>query len=174
MLIFRKVRICVIVTCCQIFASSSIALSEGFLNEHHLQRIQTVCEIKDYQIAFCSDKNLNGDTVTLRLHSIKSVVLNNRTHAFRVVATIENMSKRIILNAKLKIMFGLDEYEHLTFIIPQKIIYKDTSSTKISHLIRSDVRATSKLYEKINYVYFNAKADEIKIKPLEINFVKNQ
>jgi hypothetical protein len=71
-------------------------------------------------------------------------------------------------------MFGLDEYEHLTFIIPQKIIYKDTSSTKISHLIRSDVKATSKLYEKINYVYFNAKADEIKIKPLEINFVKNQ
>src|SRR5210317_529357 len=103
MLIFRKLKICFSIFCFQIFASSDIALSEGFLNEHHLQRIQTVCEIKDYQIAFCSDKNLNGDTVTLRLHSIKSVVLNNRTHAFRVVATIENMSKRIILNAKLKI-----------------------------------------------------------------------
>lgn len=173
MLIFRKVRIYVIIIFFQIFASSNIALSEGFLNEHDLHKVQTVCEINDYQISFCSDKNLDGDTVTLRLHSIKSVVLNNRTHAFRVFATIENMSKRIILNAKLKIMFGHDEYEHLTFIIPQKIIYKDTSSTKISHLIRSDVRATSKLYEKINYVYFNAKADEIKIKPLEINFVKN-
>ena len=174
MLIFRKVRICVIVTCCQIFASSSIALSEGFLNEHDLLKVQTVCEINDYQISFCSNKNLDGDTVTLRLHSIKSVVLNNRTHAFRVFATIENMSKRIILNAKLKIMFGHGEDEHLTFIIPQKIIYKDTSSSKISHLIRSDVRATSKLYEKINYIYFNAKADEINIKLLEINFVKTQ
>lgn len=174
MLIFRKVRIYVIIICFQIFSSSNAALSEGFLNEHDLHTAQTVCEINDYQIGFCSDKNLDGATVTLRLHNIKSVVLNNRTHAFRVFATIENMSKRIILNAKLKIMFGHDEDEHLTFIIPQQIIYKDTSSTKISHLIRSDVRATRKLYEKINYSYFNAKADEIKIKPLEINFVKNQ
>ena len=61
--------------------------------------------------------------------SIKSVLLNQRTHAFRVSATIENMSKRIILNSKLKIMFGEDESEHLTFIIPQKVIYKDTSSS---------------------------------------------
>lgn len=174
MLRFRKLNICFLIFCFQIFASSNIALSDGFLNEHDIQKIQTVCEINDYQISFCSNKNLAGDTVTLRLHSIKSVVLNNRTHAFRVFATIENMSKRIILNAKLKIMFGNSEDEHLTFIIPQKIIYKDISSTKISHLIRSDVRATSKLYEKVNYIYFNAKADEIKIKPLEINFVKNQ
>lgn len=174
MLRFRKLNICFLIFCFQIFASSNIALSDGFLNEHDIQRIQTVCEINDYQISFCSNKNLAGDTVTLRLHSIKSVVLNNRTHAFRVFATIENMSKRIILNAKFKIMFGNSEDEHLTFIIPQKIIYKDISSTKISHLIRSDVRATSKLYEKVNYIYFNAKADEIKIKPLEINFVKNQ
>jgi hypothetical protein len=174
MLRFRKLNICFLIFCFQIFASSNIALSDGFLNEHDIQKIQTVCEINDYQIGFCSNKNLAGDTVTLRLHSIKSVVLNNRTHAFRVFATIENMSKRIILNAKLKIMFGNSEDEHLTFIIPQKIIYKDISSTKISHLIRSDVRATSKLYEKVNYIYFNAKADEIKIKPLEINFVKNQ
>ena len=174
MLRFRKLNICFSIFCFQIFASSNIALSDGFLNEHDIQKIQTVCEINDYQIGFCSNKNLAGDTVTLRLHSIKSVVLNNRTHAFRVFATIENMSKRIILNAKLKIMFGNSEDEHLTFIIPQKIIYKDISSTKISHLIRSDVRATSKLYEKVNYIYFNAKADEIKIKPLEINFLKNQ
>ena len=174
MLRFRKLNICFLIFCFQIFASSNIALSDGFLNEHDIQKIQTVCEINDYQISFCSNKNLAGDTVTLRLHSIKSVVLNNRTHAFRVFATIENMSKRIILNAKLKIMFGNSEDEHLTFIIPQKIIYKDISSTKISHLIRSDVRATSKLYEKVNDIYFNAKADEIKIKPLEINFVKNQ
>jgi hypothetical protein len=174
MLRFRKLNICFLIFCFQIFASSNIALSDGFLNEHDIQKIQTVCEINDYQIGFCSNKNLAGDTVTLRLHSIKSVVLNNRTHAFRVFATIENMSKRIILNAKLKIMFGNSEDEHLTFIIPQKIIYKDISSTKISHLIRSDVRATSKLYEKVNYIYFNAKADEIKIKPLEINFLKNQ
>ena len=174
MLRFRILNICFLIFCFQIFASSNIALSDGFLNEHDIQKIQTVCEINDYQIGFCSNKNLAGDTVTLRLHSMKSVVLNNRTHAFRVFATIENMSKRIILNAKLKIMFGNSEDEHLTFIIPQKIIYKDISSTKISHLIRSDVRATSKLYEKVNYIYFNAKADEIKIKPLEINFVKNQ
>jgi hypothetical protein len=173
MLIFRKVRIYVIIICFQIFSSSNAALSEGFLNKHDLHTVQTVCEINDYQIGFCSDKNLDGDTVILRLHSIKSLVLNNQTHAFRVFATIENLSKRIISNSKLRIMFGEDESEHLTFIIPQKVIYKDTSSSKISHLIRSDVKSVSKLYEKINFIYFNADPSSIKLRPIEINFVKN-
>lgn len=150
-----------------------MVLSDGFLNRHDLQKLQTVCEINNYQIGFCSNKNLVGDTITLRLHSIKSLVLNNRTHAFRVFATIENMSKRIILNSKLKIMFGEVEAEHLTFIIPQKVIYKDTSSSTISHLIRSDVKSVSKLYEKINFIYFNADPSSIKLRPIEINFVRN-
>jgi hypothetical protein len=116
---------------------------------------------------------LNGNHVVLRLSEIKSVLLNQRTHAFRVSATIENMSKRIILNSKLKIMFGEDEAEHLAFIIPQKVIYKDTSSSTISHLIRSDVKSVSKLYEKINFIYFNADPSSIKLRPIEINFVRN-
>ena len=150
-----------------------MALSDGFLNSQDLQRIQTVCEVRDFEVGFCSNKRLNGDTVILRLHSIKSLVLNNQTHAFRVFATIENMSKRIILNSKLKIMFGDVEAEHLTFIIPQKVIYKDTSSSTISHLIRSDVKSVYKLYEKINFIYFNADPSSIKLRPIEINFVRN-
>ena len=150
-----------------------MALSDGFLNSQDLQRTQIVCEVRDFEVGFCSNKQVNGDTVILRLYSIKSLVLNNQTHAFRVFATIENMSKRIILNSKLKIMFGEDESEHLTFIIPQKVIYKDTSSSKISHLIRSDVKSVSELYEKINFIYFNADPSSIKLRPIEINFVRN-
>jgi hypothetical protein len=150
-----------------------MALSDGFLNSQDLQRTKIVCEVRDFEVGFCSNKQVNGDTVILRLYSIKSLVLNNQTHAFRVFATIENMSKRIILNSKLKIMFGEDESEHLTFIIPQKVIYKDTSSSKISHLIRSDVKSVSKLYEKINFIYFNADPSTIKLSPIEINFVRN-
>lgn len=173
MSIYRKVTIYFIILCLQIFLYSNVALSDGFLNRHDLQKFQTVCEINDYQVSFCSNKNLDGDTITLRLHSVKSLVLNNRTHAFRVFATIENMSKRIILNSKLKIMFGEDESEHLTFMIPQKVIYKETSSSKISHLIRSDVKSVSKLYEKLNYIYFNSDPSGIKLIPIEINFDKN-
>lgn len=91
-----------------------------------------------------------------------------------ILSPIENMSKRIILNAKLNIKFGTDDAEQLHFIVPKKIIYKDTSSTEISHLIRSDVKSMRKLYEKINYIYFNADPTSIDIEPLEINFVKNQ
>ena len=173
MSIYRKVKIYCIILCLQIFLYSNVALADGFLNRHDLQKFQTVCEINDYQVSFCSNKNLDGDTITLRLHSVKSLVLNNRTHAFRVFATIENMSKRIILNSKLKIMFGEDESEHLTFMIPQKVIYKETSSSKISHLIRSDVKSVSKLYEKLNYIYFNSDPSRIKLIPIEINFDKN-
>ena len=173
MSIYRKVTIYFIILSLQIFLYSNVALSDGFLNRHDLQKFQTVCKINNYQVSFCSNKNLDGDTITLRLHSLKSLVLNNRTHAFRVFATIENMSKRIILNSKLKIMFGEDESEHLTFMIPQKVIYKETSSSKISHLIRSDVKSVSKLYEKLNYIYFNSDPSGIKLIPIEINFDKN-
>lgn len=173
MSIYRKVTIYFIILCLQIFLHSNVALSDGFLNRHDLQKFQTVCKINNYQVSFCSNKNLDGDTITLRLHSVKSLVLNNRTHAFRVFATIENMSKRIILDSKLKIMFGEDESEHLTFMIPQKVIYKETSSSKISHLIRSDVKSVSKLYEKLNYIYFNSDPSGIKLIPIEINFDKN-
>ena len=147
--------------------------ADGFLKSEDLQSIKTICLIEDYQIGFCSESNLNGNHVILRLSEIKSILLNQRIHAFRVSATIENMSKRIILNSKLKIMFGEDESEHLIFMIPQKVIYKDTSSSTISHLIRSDVKSISKLYEKINFIYFNADPSSIKLKPVEINFVRN-
>ena len=170
---YKKVKICFSAFCFWVFASSHVALSDGFLNSQDLQRTQTVCEIRDFEVGFCSNKQLNGDTVILRLHNIKSLVLNNQTHAFRVFATIENMSKRIILDSKLKIMFGEDESEHLTFMIPQKVIYKETSSSKISHLIRSDVKSVSKLYEKLNYIYFNSDPSRIKLIPIEINFDKN-
>ena len=147
--------------------------ADGFLKSEDLQSIKTICLIEDYQIGFCSESNLNGNHVILRLSEIKSILLNQRIHAFRVSATIENMSKRIILNSKLKIMFGEDEDEHLIFMIPQKVIYKDTSSSTISHLIRSDVKSISKLYEKINFIYFNADPSSIKLRPIEINFVRN-
>ena len=147
--------------------------ADGFLKSEDLQSIKTICLIEDYQIGFCSESNLNGNHVILRLSEIKSILLNQRIHAFRVSATIENMSKRIILNSKLKIMFGEDESEHLIFMIPQKVIYKDTSSSTISHLIRSDVKSISKLYEKINFIYFNADPSSIKLRPIEINFVRN-
>jgi len=173
MLIFRNAKICFGAFCFWVFTSGYMAASDGFLNSQDLQHTQTVCEIRDFEVGFCSNKQLNGDTVILRLHSIKSLILNNQTHAFRVFATIENMSKRIIINSKLKIMFGEDEAEYLTFIIPQKVIYKDTSSSTISHLIRSDVKSVSKLYEKINFIYFNADASKIKLRPIEINFVRN-
>ena len=153
--------------------SLSPVKADGFLKSEDLQSIKTICLIEDYQIGFCSESNLNENHVIIRLSEIKSILLNQRTHAFRVSATIENMSKRIILNSKLKIMFGEDESEHLIFMIPQKVIYKDTSSSNISHLIRSDVKNISKLYEKINFIYFNADPSSIKLRPIEINFVRN-
>ena len=154
--------------------SSHSANADGFLKPDDLKTVETVCAIENYKVGFCTKKRLNGSYVIFRLPVIKSVLLNDKVHAFRVSATIENMSKRIILNAKLNLKFGDDDAEQLHFIVPQKIIYKDTSSTEISHLIRSDVKSVRKLYEKINYIYFNADPTSIDIAPLEINFVKNQ
>ena len=111
--------------------------------------------------------------IIVKLSTINSILLANGTHAFRVSVTLENLSKRVVLNSKVKISFGNEPEEALTVILPEKVIYQASSTSKLSHLVRSDVKSMRRLYEKINFAYYNTDTSDISIEIAEINFVKN-
>ena len=58
----------------------------------------------------------------------------------------------------------------LDVLISEKIIYKATSTTEKSHLIRSDVPVTSPLYRRLNEIYLSADISKIKISLNEVIF----
>ncbi|MEK9569689.1 MAG: hypothetical protein VW124_11840, partial [Paracoccaceae bacterium] len=90
--------------------------------------------------------------------------------AFRVMATIENNTKHNLYGARVKIYFNKNEENFLDILISEKIIYKGTSSTNRSHLIRSDVAANISIYNALNEIYLSADTSSINIRLYELIF----
>ena len=101
---------------------------------------------------------------------LEPVILSNGVHAFRVMATLENNTGFNLSGASVRVFFGEKAGEALDVLISEKIIYRATSTTKKSHLIRSDVPITMPLYECLNTIYLNADISKIKISLNELIF----
>ena len=101
---------------------------------------------------------------------LEPIVLSNGVHAFRVMATLENNTGYNLLGASVRIFFGGKVGQTLDVLISEKIIYRGTSTTDKSHLIRSDVPVTIPLYERLNEIYLSADISEIKISLKELIF----
>ena len=86
------------------------------------------------------------------------------------MATIENQTKQNLIGAKIFLTFDEEQQRSIEIIISEKIIYKDTSSTKRSHLIRSDVPQNFPLYQALDEIYFNAEISNIKLHLIELKF----
>jgi len=74
------------------------------------------------------------------------------------------------LGASVRVFFGEKAGQVLDVLISEKIIYRGTSTTDKSHLIRSDVPITIPLYERLNEIYLSADISEIKISLNELIF----
>ena len=170
---FKKLFVYALVISLHLINSTGKTLADGFLKKSDLEDVKTICKIENYEVVFCSRAHLEGKLIIVKLSTINSVLLANGTHAFRVSVTLENLSKRVVLNSKVKISFGNEPEEALTVILPEKVIYKASSTSKLSHLVRSDVKSMRRLYEKINFAYYNIDTSDISIEIAEINFVKN-
>ena len=70
----------------------------------------------------------------------------------------------------MRVFFGEQAGQVLDVLISEKIIYRATSTTKKSHLIRSDVPITIPLYERLNEIYLSADVSDIKISLKELIF----
>jgi hypothetical protein len=170
---FKKLFFYTFLVSLHLVSSGGQTFADGFLKKSDLEDVKTICKIENYEVVFCSSAQLEGNVIIVNLSSINSILLANGSHAFRVSATLENLSKRVVLNSKVKVSFGNEPEEALTVILPEKVIYKASSTSKLSHLVRSDIKSMRRLYEKINFAYYNADTSGISLEIAEINFITN-
>ena len=152
-----------------IFLASNV-LANSYLRQEFLKEIQYGCLIEEKTVVFCTDQNITDPHLIIRLPMLEPVVLANGVNAFRVMATLENNTGYNLSGASVRVFFGAEPGELLDVFISEKIIYKATSTTEKSHLIRSDVPLTGPLYQRLNEIYLSADISEIKISLNEVIF----
>ena len=151
-----------------LFASN--ALANSYLRPEFLKVIQYGCFVEEKQVVFCTNQNITDPHLIIRLPVLEPIVLSNNVRAFRVMATLENNTGYNLTGARVRVSFGEKVDQDLDIIISEKIIYRATSSTKKSHLIRSDVPITIPLYERLNEIYLSADISKIKLSLNELIF----
>ena len=170
MLKFRYVFFLAAYFAVSIILSGSQANADGYLTPDDLKSISYQCYVEDTEIVFCSDEKISNPQVIVKLPLLEPVILANGVRAYRVMATIDNQTKRNLIGARIFVTFDEDKKQSIDIMISEKIIYKATSTTARSHLIRSDVPQNLSLYEALDQVYFNAQITNIKIKLQELLF----
>ena len=152
-----------------IFLASNL-FANSYLRPEFLKEIQYGCLIEEKTVVFCTDQNITDPHLIIRLPMLEPVVLASGVHAFRVMATLENNTGYNLSGASVRVFFGAEPGELLDVFISEKIIYRATSTTEKSHLIRSDVPVTGPLYQRLNKIYLSADISEIKISLNEVIF----
>ena len=149
---------------------ASNALANSYLRPEFLKVIQYGCFVEEKQVVFCTNQNITDPHLIIRLPVLEPIVLSNNVRAFRVMATLENNTGYSLTGARVRVSFGEKVDQDLDIIISEKIIYRATSSTKKSHLIRSDVPITIPLYERLNEIYLSADISQIQLSLNELIF----
>ena len=151
------------------FAFSGFAKAE-YLREDDLTSLIYSCYIERDIPVFCSTQQIDDPHLKVYLPLFKSVMLDNKIHAFRIMATIENLSKKNLIGAKVKLNFKGEQDGDIEFIINQRVKYKMTSSTDHSHLIRSDIPNIRSSYDKLHEAYYNADISNFDMTITELYF----
>ena len=149
---------------------ASNVFANSYLRPEFLKVIKYGCLVEEKSVVFCTDQDITEPHLIVRLPLLEPIVLSNGVHAFRVMATLENNTGYNILGASVRVFFGEKAGQVLDVLISEKIIYRGTSTTDKSHLIRSDVPITIPLYERLNEIYLSADISEIKISLNELIF----
>jgi uncharacterized ferritin-like protein (DUF455 family) len=97
-------------------------------------------------------------------------MIEDKIHAFRIMATIENLSKKNLIGAKIKLKSDSSENDILEFIISEKVKYKMISNSNYSHLVRSDVPKIRNTYNTLHSAYYNADISNFDMVVTEIYF----
>ena len=146
------------------------AFSNNYLRPEFLKVIKYGCFLEEKSVVFCTDQDITEPHLIVRLPLLEPIILSNGVHAFRVMATLENNTGFNLSGASVRVFFGEQAGQVLDVLISEKIIYRATSTTKKSHLIRSDVPITVPLYERLNEIYLSADVSDIKISLKELIF----
>ena len=148
----------------------SNVFANSYLRPEFLKVIKYGCLIEEKSVVFCTDQDITEPHLIIRLPLLEPIILSNGVHAFRVMATLENNTGYNLSGASVRVFFGEQAGQALDVLISEKIIYRGTSTTEKSHLIRSDVPISIPLYERLSEIYLNADISEIKISLNELIF----
>ena len=174
MLKFNQIRTGCIVSVVILLLLTKTSFANQSLMNKNLQSSQQYCLVETDQIKFCSTQNLSGKIIISKLPLFVPVKLSNGETAFRLMATITNQTGKTIIGAKVEAWFDTDGKAQMTFLIKERLIYKDTSSLQYSHLIRSDVPKNQSLYRALWNAYYGSEKPVIILKLKEVSFEKNQ
>ena len=149
--------------------TTGIAQAE-YLRKDDLNSLVVSCYLEDAVPVFCSKQQIDSPQLKIYLPIFKSVIIDEKIHAFRIMATIENLTKRNLVGAKIKLITQGKEGFIIEFIINEKVKYKMTSNTKYSHLIRSDVPKMRQTYDILHSAYYNADISDFEMTISELYF----
>jgi len=152
-----------------LFLALNIAKAD-YLREDDLQKLVVSCYLENEAPVFCSKQKIDDPHIKIYLPLFKSIMVQNKVHAFRVMATIENLSKKNLIGAKIKLKVKNTDNSIVEFIISERIKYKMSSTTKHSHLIRSDIPKIRKSYQALHSAYYNADISNFEMVITELHF----
>ena len=153
----------------------SLLMGPGFakaeyLMEDDLKSLVVSCYLENEIPVFCSKQQIDDPHLKIYLPLFKSVMIDEKIHAFRIMATIENLSKKYIVGAKIKLNSKALNSNIIEFIISEKLKYKMVSTTNYSHLIRSDVPKVRKAYNILHSAYYSADISDFEMSVTELYF----
>lgn len=162
---------CIITVLPILFSTSIIGKAQAeYLRPSDLNNFKVSCYLEHQVPLFCSKKTIENPDIILSLPVFKSVNLNQTVHAFRLMASIENHTKRNIIGAKVRLFIGGVAKSRIDFIIDELIIYRDKSSTKKTHLIRSDIPRNKSIYHELHHAYYAADLSQLELELTELHF----
>lgn len=141
-----------------------------YLRQDDLKSLVVSCYLENEIPVFCSKKQIDDPDLKIYLPVFKSIMIEDKIHAFRIMATIENLSKKNLIGAKIKLKSDSSENDILEFIISEKVKYKMISNSNYSHLVRSDVPKIRNTYNTLHSAYYNADISNFDMVVTEIYF----
>ena len=141
-----------------------------YLRDNDLKSFVVSCYLEKEIPVFCSKQRIDDPHLKIHLPLFKSVMINEKIHAFRIMATVENLSKKNLVGAKIKLKSKGMNSNIIEFIINEKVKYKMESTTNYSHLVRSDVPKVRQTYNILHSAYYRADISDFEMAVTELHF----
>ena len=119
---------------------------------------------------FCTNIPVINPGITLHLSKLERKKIYGYVDAFRVMPTISNFTKKIIISAKIRLTLLDNKKIAKDFIINQRLVNGAKSNTDFSYLIRSDVPSQLSLYTELDNILKNLSYDKIMLELVEVQY----
>ena len=139
--------------------------------QNHKQ-ISFNCIQDELEKYFCTNVSVANPDIILTLPRLERKKISRYVNAFRIMPSVTNLTNETITFAKIRLKFWKKSDPSHDFVIQKKIIPNDSSHTKISYLIRSDVPVQTILYGELLATMENRSYDHLILELLDVKYVE--